>query len=152
MSIKDNAKRDQLSKKRVETPCTGEQTIIFSYKYFLENDKKYSMKYFAKVNNEAVTAINELTNKLKEMSVQTPDEFYKRNKKTGFEYIPLTIIEQNLQNSLIKKVGMTRDEKVLSVRFNHEQCRVILKRGTKCRRVFHILAYDFGMQAYHHGS
>ncbi len=152
MSIKDNAKRDQLSRNRVETLCTGKQTIVFSYKHFLENDKKYSMKYFAKVNNDAVTAMNELTNKLKEMSMQTPDEFYKRNKRTGFEYIPLTIIERNLQNSLINKVGMTRDEKVLSVRFNHEQCRLILRRGTKCRRVFHVLAYDFGMQAYDHGN
>ncbi len=93
-------------------------------------------------------AISALSLKLSEMSNLTWDKFNTLPKKQGKEYICVGEFNKKFINSL--DYSLTNDDKLISVRFDAQDCRLIIKRGSKCSRVAHILGIDLSLDLYKH--
>lgn len=152
MGIKHQSKADKISRKEISDfeKCSAEKlTIVFSFKHMTKCDD-YNFRYFnkRKKNAEISNAIVALTEKLSSLSCKTWDDFRNERREVGFEYIPITQMEQSFITGI--DIQMSYDEKLISVRFNGQNSRLILRRGTKCRRVAHLLGIDYDLKLYKH--
>lgn len=152
MGIKHQSKADKISRKEISDfeKCSAEKlTIVFSFKHMTKCDD-YNFRYFnkRKKNAEISNAIVALTEKLSSLSCKTWDDFRNERREVGFEYIPITQMEQSFITGI--DIQMSYDEKLISVHFNGQNSRLILRRGTKCRRVAHLLGIDYDLKLYKH--
>ncbi len=144
-----SAKNDtKIVKNVVESYCRASQpTIVFSFKKMVENEQ-YNFAYFNKYQSELETLL-QLQKKMKEISQQTFDQIIGMRKKSGCELLKISDLKDKaLQNAIKDKI--TLEQRLYIVRFNSQKCRMIGYRGTKCGRVFNVLALDFKLTAYKH--
>ncbi len=152
MSIKKREKNIKFSKQNVERRefCRAkEDTIVFSFQH-ITRCEDYNFKCFdkQKKNSQTANAIEEFIDKLSLLSKMTWDEFWKKCKKSGMEQMPCDRMEQRFINGI--DIPLSADEKLISVRFNSQNSRIIMRRGTKCPRVAHILGIDYDLKLYKH--
>lgn len=144
-------KKPTVSKKEVSKNCkVDNRTIVFSLKY-LVSLSEYNLEFFQKHSNNAIKCLQQLEKKLIKISSMTFDEFYKLDRKSGYELIPVSQIDRKLITDLSNKnLVLTDDQYIYSSRFMSQSARLLFKRGTKCDRVMQVLALDFGLNAYKH--
>lgn len=152
MGINYKGRDLKISKKSIaqREKCSAEEmTIVFSFRH-LTSCKDYNFYYFdkRKKNSEIANAIVSLTEKLTVISKKTWDDFYAQPKNSGYELLKVDNIKSSLISGL--DIILTKDEKILSIRFNGQNSRLLMKRGTKCPRVAHVLAIDYDLTAYKH--
>lgn len=151
MSIKQKPKCLKISKGKIERrECSAKElTIIFSF-HHITSCTDYNFIGFnkQKKNSETVNCIIQLVDKLKKMSQLTWDQFHSQHRKAGYEYVNTYEMDEAFVNHL--DITIPKDEKLLVVRFNGQNSRFILKRGTKCNRVAHFLGLDYNLKLYKH--
>lgn len=153
MGIKQKKVCQQISKKRVLTheKCLAEkETIVFSF-HHITSCSDYNFYCFdkQKKNSQTANAIASFTDKLSELSKMTWEEFFSKGRRNGGpDPIPASQFEKRFIQHI--NVPISDDEKLISVRFNSQNSRLILKRGTKCGRVAHVLGIDYNLTLYKH--
>ena len=152
MGIKNHKRNEQISKSSIERreACSAQAlTVVFSF-HHLSKDPKYNFRYFDKMkkNAETTNAIVSFVDKIAEFSKLTWEQLQNMPRKAGYEPMPVSQLERSFINSL--DIQLTDDDKLLSVRFNGQNSRFIMKRGTKCSRVAHILGIDYDLKLYSH--
>lgn len=152
MGIKYRKRENNISKQSIERreSCTAQaMTVVFSFHHLSEKDD-YNFRYFdkRKKNSETSNAIVQFIDKISEISQMTWDELYRKPKNSGFEYLDVDLFDKTFINSL--NISIAKDDKLMSVRFNSPKSRFIMKRGTKCSRVAHILGIDYNLSLYSH--
>lgn len=139
--VKDKKIRDV-----IETP-TKENKIfhpVFCFKYITEN-KNFNFDYFSdSKSREKVCKL--LCDKLISISNYTWLEFYNLGKKSGLETIPYRDFKFR-----VSKIDISKDDKLISIRFGNQDYRLIGKKSEINDCVFHILGFDFNYSAYPHG-
>lgn len=153
MGIKQKQKELTISQKSISNRerCSAEkETIVFSFRHMTTCDD-YNFHGFnkQKKNAETSNAIATFIDKLSEMSNMTWDEFLLKGKKFGG---PEMICSSQMKLKFIHGIDIkiSGDEKLIVVRFNSQCSRFILKRGTKCGRVAHVLGIDYNLSLYKH--
>ena len=152
MPIKRPNRPNTVSKKAIEKRelCSAkEMTIVFSFRH-LSSNRLYNFRYFDKMKKHAETtnAIVQLVEKISEMSKMTWEEFNQKAKGSGLEYIDVASFEKQFTNSV--DIPLPKDDKLIVVRFNSQRSRLIIKGGTKCPRVAHVLGIDYDLITYKH--
>lgn len=152
MGIKNRKRASHVSKSAIKTreACSAHAlTVVFSF-HHLSKDPKYNFRYFDKMkkNTETTNAIVSFVDKIAEFSKLTWEQLQNMPRKSGYEHLPVDQLEKSFINSL--DIPLTNDDKLLSVRFNGQNSRFIMKRGTKCSRVAHILGIDYDLNLYQH--
>lgn len=153
MGIRQQNQNLTISKKKAELieRCSAtEETIVFSFRHMTSCDD-YNFHCFEKKkkNSELSRAINSLMDKLSELSQMTWSAFFSKGRTCGgADPIPAVQMEDSFLNGI--SGGVSDDEKLISVRFNSGKSRFIIKRGTKCRRVAHVLGIDYDLKLYKH--
>ena len=139
----------QTSQKNVEARlCRAQKpTMVFSFAK-ITKDNEHNFNCLEGFKSEAINCTIQLFNKIKVMSSQSWDEFWGQGKKHGPEPIPADVFDQTFINNLPFLIA--KDEKLYSVRFNGQNSRFILKKGTKCGRVIHLLGIDYKLNLYEH--
>lgn len=153
MGIKQKKNQLKISQKVVSAreKCSADkETIVFSFRHMTTCDD-YNFYCFDKhkKNSETSNAIATLTDKLSELSEMTWDEFFSKGRRNGG---PDPIFVSQMDSKFINKINipLSGDERLIAVRFNSQKSRFILKRGTKCGRVAHILGIDYNLTLYKH--
>lgn len=134
--------------KDIGKQCSAlKESIVFSFEHLTENDE-YNFNYFKKNNAELLKVYNSFMQVLSRLSRQSWNDLnMSSHRKGGDEMLRVDMMESRFVNSL-KHVSM--DEKLHVIRFGNY--RLFLKRGTKCRRVAQVLAFEFKLgSAYNHG-
>lgn len=153
MGIKTHKKNLTVSKKKTEQRelCSAsEETIVFSFRHMTSCDD-YNFHCFEKQKktSEVSNAISAFIDKLSDLSKMTWREFWDKGRRNGgADPIPASQMDIRFRNGL--DISVSDDEKLTSVRFNSSKSRFIIKRGTKCNRVAHVLGIDFGLNLYKH--
>ena len=152
MGIKNCKRTENISKsaiKRRETCSAEMMTVVFSF-HHLSKKADYNFRYFdkKKKNSETSNAIVSFVDKMAELSRITWEQLYRMPRQARYEYLDVTQFENSFINSL--DIPLAADEKLMSVRFNGQNSRFIMKRGTKCSRVAHILGIDYDLKLYDH--
>nr|DAL86655.1 MAG TPA: hypothetical protein [Caudoviricetes sp.] len=152
MGIKNHKGKDTISKQAIERreSCTASaMTVVFSFHHLSEKED-YNFRYFEKKAKkaEASNAIVQFIEKIAEFSKMTWEQLYQLPKKSGLEYLDAAIFEESFINSI--NIPIAKDDKLIVVRFNGQNSRFVMKRGTKCSRVAHILGIDYDMKLYNH--
>ena len=151
MTIKQKQAANKVSKTKIEQKqCTAKEfTLLFSFKH-ISNKDDYNFRFFEKnkKNSEIVNAIIAFTEKIRVLSNDTWEVLNNLKRESGIEYIPVSEFKEYFINSL--NIPLTDDDKLISVRFNGQNIRFIMRRGTKCSRVAHILGIDYDMKLYKH--
>lgn len=152
MGIKNRKGKNTLSKQSIERreSCSASaMTVVFSFHHLSEKED-YNFRYFEKKAKKAETgnAIVQFIEKIAEFSKMTWEQLYQLPKKSGIEYLDAALFEESFINSL--NIPVAKDDKLIVVRFNGQNSRFIMKRGTKCARVAHILGIDYDMKLYSH--
>lgn len=150
MGIKNHKGKDTISKQAIERreSCTASaMTVVFSFHHLSEKED-YNFRYFEKKAKkaEASNAIVQFIEKIAEFSKMTWEQLYQLPKKSGLEYLDAAIFEESFINSI--NIPIAKDDKLIVVRFNGQNSRFVMKRGTKCSRVAHILGIDYDMKLY----
>jgi hypothetical protein len=125
------------------------ETIVFSYSH-LCSDVNHNFECLKSKKHNSVLAdtVCSLTNKMFELSKMTWEQLYLLPKRSGFEYIPVSQFSKTFINSIDYK--LTGDDKLIIVRFYAQDCRLVLKRGSKCGRVAQVLGIDLDLDLYNH--
>lgn len=152
MGIKNTKRKDIISKdaiKRRESCSAETMTVVFSFRH-LSKKADYNFRYFdkRKKNSETSNAIVSFVDKMAELSCLTWEQLKLIPRKAGYEYLDVSLFEESFINSL--DIPLSADEKLMSVRFNGQNSRFIIKRGTKCPRVAHVLGIDYDLTLYDH--
>lgn len=151
MGIKQKQPDYTVSKTKIAAKeCSAKElTLLFSFRH-LTSDDNHNFKCFekSKKNSEMAKAIVSFIEKVKALSQSTWDMLNSAPKKGAIEYIPVPQFDKTFINSL--GINLTKDDKLIVVRFNGQNSRFIMKRGTKCNRVAHILGIDYKMDLYKH--
>jgi len=137
---------DKISgKRKTEAKCY--ENLAFSFQY-LTTAKKHSFDYFQKDVRKSHDNYKELYKKLQEISSVRWVSFLGRPKENGVEYIPVSNLQ--VRTNLPVDEKLTKDEKVISIRYGRQDYRIIGKQRSGCS-IFYILAFDFDFSAYPHG-
>lgn len=149
MIKKQASKVFSTARAQIKTCSASKETIVFSYAHICKDDK-HNFNCFKKnkQNSKMAERIKSLSDKLSELSNLTWENFNALPKKSGSEYLPVGQWNKTFINSL--DYSLTDDDKLISVRFDGQDCRLVLKRGTKCGRVAHILGIDLNLDLYNH--
>lgn len=152
MGIKNRKGKTTISKQAIERreSCTASaMTVVFSFHHLSPKDE-YNFRYFdkRKKNSETTNAVVQFIDKIAEISQLTWDDLYRKPKNSGYEYLDIDQFDICFINSL--NIPLAKDDKLMSVRFNGQNSRFIMKRGTKCSRVAHILGIDYDLKLYSH--
>ena len=147
MGIKQKPKNLKISKGKISNrECSAkEPTIIFSFRH-ITSCADYNFTGFEKhkKNSEIINCIIQLISKLKTMSQLTWEQFNSQPRESGLEYIVVDELDKSFINDI--DIPIPKDEKLIIVRFNGQNSRFVLKRGTKCRRVAHFLGIDYNLK------
>ena len=145
---KKRATKGRPSKEKVEREvCRAEKhTMVFSLAN-ITGDDEFNFRCFES-NPESANCATQLFNKLRIMSSLSWEAFWGQNKKHGPEVIPVDEFKQTFINKLPFHIG--KDEKLFSVRFNGQNSRFIIKKGTKCGRVIYLVGIDYQLKLYKH--
>lgn len=153
MGIKQQKQNLTVSKQRaelIERCSASEETMVFSFRHMTSCDD-YNFRCFEKKkkNAEVSRAIAAFVDKLSELSQMTWSTFFSKGRTCGGpDPIPAFQMEDRFLNGV--DISISDDEKLISVRFNSGKSRFIIKRGTKCRRVAHVLGIDYDLDLYKH--
>ena len=151
MRIKEQKKNKEISAKKAEQNkyCNASrETIVFSFNHIC-GDKKHNFCAFEdKKFNNMPHIMKSLLDKLDTLSSKTWQNINDQKKDCGLEYLPVIQFNEKFINSLPDKI--MKDDKLISIRFNGKKCRLIVRRGTKCNRVCHILGIDCDLSLYKH--
>lgn len=124
------------------------KNIIVSFKYSVAN-KKYQILKITKAKEKCNKIINELFEKLEEISNLTWKDLQNRPKETGYEMIPISEFNVNLDN-IKKELYLSEDSKIIVFRFNNQKCRLLGVRSQECSSILYIIGYDWNYSAYNH--
>ena len=124
-------------------------TIVFSFKNLCTSDN-YNFKAFRDNKSQTISTITQMMLKLQKMSCMTWNELIQQRKNAGVEYLDHLEFRDEFINSLPANVILTQDEKLPIVRFNGQNMRLILKKGTQCPRVVYVLGIDMNLSLYKH--
>lgn len=154
MGIKPQISTEKFSKKEASgyaNKCQFPQTNVFSLKNIVQS-KTFSFEYFDKAKSDLQDAIIQCFNKLQEMSKCSLQELYNKGKQNGgIEPLAFSEFTEQFRNAVRKVETISDDEKLYVIRFNSQKYRMILRRGSKCRRVLNILGFEFKLgTAYRH--
>lgn len=149
MINKKQSKTFNPKKVQVKECSAKKETIVFSYAHICKDDKhNFNCFKSKKQNSKMAETISALNAKLSEMSNLTWEMLNATPRKSGLEYMPVGEMDTTFINSL--DCSLTKDDKLISVRFDAQKYRLILKRGTKCGRVAQILGIDLNLDLYKH--
>ena len=124
--------------------------IILSFKYSVKN-KNYTMEKQGKAKEKCNKIIQNLFEKLEDISQITWKELQNRPKETGYETIPISEFKISFDN-LKKKLNLSDDIKIIVIRFNNQKCRILGVPSQECSSILYIVGYDWDYSAYNHGS
>lgn len=126
--------------------CKAErQNVVFSFEH-MTKDKTFGITGCKDKDNFCA-----LVNKLKIMSSKTWQDLFNDGKTNGVELMSVSDMKPRAQNALEQCHGVDSGDRVYIARFG--DCRLIMRRGTKCGRVAQILAAEWQLgDAYDHGS
>ncbi len=124
--------------------------IILSFKYSVKN-KNYTMEKHGKAKEKCNKIIQNLFEKLEDISQITWKELQNRPKETGYETIPISEFKISFDN-LKKKLNLSDDSKIIVIRFNNQKCRILGVPSQECSSILYIVGYDWDYSAYNHGS
>lgn len=132
--------------KRNNNACKAErQNVVFSFEYMTKD------KMFGILGCKNVDSICALVNKLKIMSSKTWQDLFDDRKANGVELMSVSNMKTKAQNVLEQCHGIDSGDRVYIARFG--DCRLIMRRGTKCGRVAQVLAVEWRIgDAYDHGN
>ena len=136
-------------KAQIKTCSASKETIVFSYAHICKDDRhNFNCFKRKRQNSKMAEVVSALNNKLSEISNLTWERFNAMSKKCGMEYMQVGEMDETFIHSL--DYHLTKDDKLISVRFNAQDCRLILKRGSKCNRVAQVLGIDIDLDLYRH--
>lgn len=124
--------------------------IILSFKYSV-NNKNYKIEKITKSKGKNNKTIQKLFEKFEEISNLTWKELQNRPKETGYEMIPISEFNINLDN-IKRDLKLSDDSKIIVFRFNSQNCRLLGVRSQECSSILYIIGYDWDFSAYDHGS
>jgi hypothetical protein len=117
---------------------------VFCFRY-LTNNKNYNFNYF-NTDNERNEVYRYLYEKIITMSNSSWREFFSKPKISGLE-----TIEYKDFNFNVNKINLSKDDKLISIRFANQKYRIIGQKSELNDCVFHVLGFDFDHSAYNHG-
>lgn len=123
------------------SPKLGIDYPVFSFKHITTNNT-YNIKYFKKTREKA-KAYGALFYTMDTLQNRSWLESMNLDKRKGFETIPYKAL-----NFSPKNFTLTKDDKLLVVRFYRDKYRII---GMKEDNIFHVFGFDFNYSAYDHG-
>jgi hypothetical protein len=144
-----------ISKGQVQrVPCSAEfanrDKVLLCFKCFTDS-KNYSFEHFSKGGANTLAAMKECFNEFVFLSDRTWLELMQLGKEQGgAERFLYTAFRPELFKNL--KFTITPDEKLYVFRFGGNKYRLVGHRCTECRRVLHVLGFDFDFTLYNHGS
>lgn len=121
--------------------------VTFSFDRMLTKGD-YSFEYFKKDTRGSSEAYRDLLDKFQKLSEITVLELMGQGKKQGFELLDVCMLADTIQNHC-ENNQITKDSKVAIFRFSSQKYRMICYMVDN---VFHVLAFDFNLSAYNHGS
>lgn len=125
--------------------------ITLSFEYSVNS--RYSIEYITKKSKEKCNSIIfALFQKLEELSKLTIKDLQNRPRESGYEMIPLSELNFEIDNDIKQDLELSNDSKVIVFRFNKQDCRLITAKSPKCKNLLYVLAYDWNFSAYNHGS
>ncbi len=116
---------------------------VFAFQYVTTN-KDYNINYFKKRVRDKCKAYSSMFHQIDIMEKTSWKELFNAGKNKGIESIDISQVK--FRPNSLKKVS--KDQKVLVVRFNREKYRMI---GIKEKNVFQVIGFDFNYNAYNHG-
>lgn len=126
-----------------------DKKIAFSLTYLTSN-KRYTFDYYNnKQKNDRSKAINELYNRLFEISHMTWEELKALDKKRGYENLPYGEIGFSILHEVELKIS--KDSNIQIIRFDKGTKRILGIKQKSCP-ILHIIGFDFDYSAYNHGS
>lgn len=145
MGIRDRGVEKTVSRKEIDKNqqiCRSKKnTIVFSFKNLTTNKN-----YCGKFQQEQVAV--DFFNKLRVISELTWEQFHQQGRKSGYELLSWGQIDCKVKKGT--SLPITDDEKIYIIRFNSQNARMLVKRGTKCQRVANVIAIDTELLAYRH--
>lgn len=124
--------------------------FIFSFKY-LQTRGHCSFEYFKKDIRAKTEAHEAFIQILHKMSQKTIDDIIGERKANGFEMMPLSSFKSKYQEILLNTGIVSRDSKLIVIRFNSGRYRIIGKMDASAQNVIHVILFDFDFSAYDHG-
>jgi len=124
--------------------------IIISFKYSIKK-KKYTIDEKAEAKEKNNKIFKELFKKLNELSNTTWEELQNKPKEIGYEMIPISKIDINLEN-IKQELKISEDDKIIVMRFCNQKYRILGVRSQECNSILYIIGYDWDYSAYNHGS
>ena len=124
--------------------------IILSFKYSVKN-KNYTIEKKTKAKEKCNKIIQNLFERLEEISKLTWEESQNRPREAGYEMIPIHEFKINLDN-IKKDLILSDDSKIIVFRFNNQKCRILGVRSQECSSILYIIGYDWDYSAYDHGN
>lgn len=124
--------------------------IILSFKYSI-NKKNYTIENQTNSREKCNKVIKKLFDRFEEISNLTWKELQNRPKETGYEMIPISEFNINLDN-IKESLNLSDDSKIIVFRFNNQKCRILGVRSAECSSILYIIGYDWDYSAYNHGN
>jgi len=126
------------------------ENIILSFKYSIK-DKKHTINYILTQKGNNKKTIENLFNKFYELSNLTWKDFINKPRETGYEMIPISNFNINLDN-IKKELNLSDDSKIMIFRFDNQNKRLLGIRSKECNSILYIIGYDWNYSAYNHGK
>lgn len=124
--------------------------IILSFKYSIQT-KKYTIKKVIQAKDKCNKKMEKLFEKLEEISKLTWNELQNRPRETGYEMIPISEFNINLED-IKRQLKLSDDSKIIVFRFGSQKYRLLGVRSQECSSILYIIGYDWDYSAYDHGN
>lgn len=131
--------------------CTANGNhIVLSFKYSIKS-KKYTTEKITKSKEKCNKSIQNLFERLEEISNLTWLDLQNKPKETGYEMIPISNFNISFDN-IKRPLSLSEDSKIIVFRFNNQKSRILGVRSQECNSILYIIGYDWDFSAYNHGN
>ena len=134
-------KKDRKPKIKLDEP---DEYPIADFKYLTSN-KKYNFGYFNNLR-ESIEGKAIILDKIIDIQKYSWLELMQMRKNIGIEYIDYEQLKFSPSNTKI-----VEDSKVVIMRLNSQNWRLIGVKSKNLKNVLHIIGFDFDFSAYNHG-